>query len=263
MMMMATDLLEDLLEAAREFRGPGGADLQQTQRPTTVTLNLCKAGHQRRDRSLPYFSHLRRWNCPIWTIGQDSSQRWPLVWQDICMDSAKILKPTAPSHRAGWLRLPLWTPHLNHVDKHIVKCQSNPQRRIRQAGFDQMLDVHKPNGAFIAWEEGPNSILPASCQRAYLKLISNLVSEPILNANRRGMELAYFEEESGARIWEYKIARNEIHNFQNLGVRGLCRLGSSCSQLDVCTRRPQVYHHLTSTKSSLPAKTRLAPTNGS
>lgn len=105
------------------------------------------------------------------------------TWLNICKGWAvlkKWLVPGQPANLAGWRALPLWRPHLNHVNPTTVKCSTVARRTLYDRGFVYMEDVMHPNGAFITWEEAQRKGAGNGGEAAFRNLLANLKTQPDL-----------------------------------------------------------------------------------
>lgn len=67
-----------------------------------------------------------------------------VVWKNLCLTWNKLkkqIKPIAPDIRVGWLRLPIWHPHVNHIPPCFPRISQASLDYFHQAGFRMMEDL--------------------------------------------------------------------------------------------------------------------------
>jgi hypothetical protein len=107
-------------------------------------------------------------------------------------------------------------PHLNQENTK-VDCKANPKQQLRDAGYVNMQDIMKVDGNFRTWEEGPQQVVPASCRRAYGKLLGSLKQQISLSDKRRQKVPVYFQEEVTDVVRKYLVRREEVQrNLESL-----------------------------------------------
>lgn len=117
------------------------------------------------------------------------------------------LVPRRPANMEEWGELPLWLPHLNHVDGDIVRYSTAAQRALRECGFNRMADVSNHNLQLINWEEAVRRGAPRRSEAAFGGLIRNLKSVPEVDHPDDLHDLFLQDTSSRARplIWQFRV----------------------------------------------------------
>lgn len=155
------------------------------------------------------------------------------MWRNLCSGWAslkKCLSPRVPSNIEEWGDLPLWRPHVNHVEAKLVRCNTIAQRSLKQAGFQFMADILGPDNVPIQWDEALQRGAPANCEQAFTALTRNLKIVPEIGPPETDKDL-FLEESSSGRVWQYRVAarraterwipfmnlRDPTHTFRTVG----------------------------------------------
>lgn len=113
--------------------------------------------------------------------------------------SKSHLKPHRPANFEEWEALPLWRPHLNHVDGSLARCLSSAQWALRDNGFVHMADMlHNPMTT-IKWEEAVRRGAPRRSQAAFDALFWNLKRIPKVDHPEELHDL-FLQDTSGREI---------------------------------------------------------------
>lgn len=156
-------------------------------------------------------------------IQQVSSHRWATVdltwvvskcghmemggsdtWRNICRGWEKMkvhIHISRPINMEEWRNLPLWRPHVNHLDPKLVRCHTRPLRLIREAGFHRMDDILDLGGMFLSWNVVRDEGLPPACGQAYDNMTANLVRVPAIDPGiDHSQVLREFYVDAGAKM---------------------------------------------------------------
>lgn len=155
----------------------------------------------------------RKWGHPdfTWVVSQCGRMEYTgsNVWGNICKGWAQLkplLVPSPPSNSEAWGSLPLWRPHVHHINASLVKCSSLAQRQLREAGLETMADITDGSGQLLRWAQISNrGNLNSSCEAAFSKLQRNVrqfAPEGSLSLTPLFLE-SY--EDNPHRIWQYML----------------------------------------------------------
>lgn len=161
----------------------------------------------------------RRWGTAdlSWTVSQCGTMKisGSAPWRRICSSWATLrrrLKPKRPANLEEWKELPLWRPHLNHIDGSLARCSSIPQKALRDSGFNRMGDVLDTATSAISWAEARRRGAPQNCEAAFRQLVLNLQLVPILDQPEephdlflQGMSLV-----NNDRVWQFRIKARHL-----------------------------------------------------
>lgn len=128
-----------------------------------------------------YMASARRWGAEdlTWIVTSCGTMKMggSAPWRNLCSSWATLKKRLAPKRPVSveeWGDLPLWRPHLNHVDGKLVRCTTIAQQSLRRAGLHFMADILTPGNVPIQWEGARRRGAPMNCERAFNALIQNL-----------------------------------------------------------------------------------------
>lgn len=131
-------------------------------------------------------------------------------WKNISRGWASMQKwllPRKPANLAEWGDLPLWRPHLNHVNRESVGCTTLARRSLRDCGLRRMGDILGPRGEFISWNEARGLGARAFAETTFQDLLRNLWDRPTIRHPEEQMEF-YMEatEVVGKQlVWQYQL----------------------------------------------------------
>lgn len=174
-------------------------------------------------------------------------------WRNICRGWATLkqhLLPSQPSNLEEWENLPLWRPHVNHVDKKKVKCSTIAQRLLHHHGFKFMRDVWSVADGLHTWQQASQRGAPPACEAAFQALISNLKAAPEIGPPGKLMDV-YFENRDGPEprlAWHFRLqaqhATERRAPFLSVEepVRTFRRIGKSLTKIANC--RPGAHRRL-------------------
>jgi hypothetical protein len=141
-------------------------------------------------------------------VGSNAFQALCYSWES----AKQQILPREPDNREQWLDLPLWSFHVNQVQSRAIDCKSNPKQQLLAAGFAKMRDILQEDGTFREWENGPAQRVPASCRRAYSKLLSQVKLIPQLSAVRSQRVSVFMEEVEAGKVRRYMVKREEVQS---------------------------------------------------
>lgn len=128
---------------------------------------------------------LRRWGCPdlSWIVSSCGKMQMggSAPWRNICnawSSLKKHLKPKRPANLEERRDLPLWPPHMNHINEREVKCSTIAKKALQAHGLVSMGDVLQPDGSFITWGEATQRGVPLASEGAFHALLGNLKPVP-------------------------------------------------------------------------------------
>lgn len=130
----------------------------------------------------------RKWGISdlSWIVskGGSSESLGSSSWQNICKAWGSLkpfLRHAAPRNQEEWRELPLWRPHIQHVSESRVKCTTQAQRRLRDAGILTIGDISEADGRYKPWESLPVNKEDTASRRAYEALIANLRQQALFD----------------------------------------------------------------------------------
>lgn len=149
------------------------------------------------------------------------------VWKNVCkgwIELKKKLLPSKPNNLDDWGNLPLWRPHMNHVDPKIVRCSTITQRLLKNHGFNFMADVWTAANGFVTWQEAIVRGAPLRCENAFMALIHNLKAIPEV-AHPDSLQDLYLQGADGPDqhlVWLFRLPASQASArwipFLNRGV---------------------------------------------
>lgn len=161
----------------------------------------------------------RRWGNEdlTWIVAQCGTMRMEgsAPWRNICKAWADLkgkLVPLRPANFEEWTDLPLWTPHLNHVDCSIVSCKSAAQKALRNCGFRRMVDILDAPDSAITWEEAVRRGAPVRCEVAFRNLIQNIILNPVVDAPN-ALHDFYVQGTDGPdrdMVWQFRLPSQHL-----------------------------------------------------
>lgn len=165
-------------------------------------------------RSYIHNASARRWGTEdlTWIVTKCGTMRMDgsALWRNLCSGWAHLkdrLAPRRPANLEEWGDLPLWRPHINHVDQKLVCCSTIAQRTLCQTGFPFMSDILHPGNGFIRWEEARRREGPPQCERAFNALVQNLKAIPEIGPPEDKQDL-FLADNNGDLIWQYRLPAN-------------------------------------------------------
>lgn len=179
---------------ARHHGGLGLLLIEEQHRAIAGNLILWVLGPTSHPLRLILQSHIheiseKKWGCKdlTWavTMGGSRSSRGSAAWKNICKAWTKLkplLLPVDPRNIEEWKQLPLWRPHRNHNNHSLVNCSTRARQWLRTHGINMMGDVISPTGQFVNWADIQPGNTNVSRERAFQKLIDNLLVIPTLDA---------------------------------------------------------------------------------
>lgn len=162
----------------------------------------------------------RRWGFGdlTWIVTHCGTMNMPssAPWQNISRAWASMRKwllPSQPANLSEWRDLPLWRPHLNHVDPSLAKCTTIAQQNLRDCGLQRMGDVLCPQALFITWNEARRLGAPISTERAFLDLVRNLHNRTSIRPQNERMDFFVDAGEGSDRqlVWQYQLPARQLH----------------------------------------------------
>lgn len=102
-------------------------------------------------------------------------------WRNLCKSWTvlkKWLRPKCPPNVRGWKALPLWRPHINHINPALARCSTNSSRSLSECGFNVMGDLQDGDGRFISWDEAIGRGAVANGENAFRRLLANCKAIP-------------------------------------------------------------------------------------
>lgn len=120
-----------------------------------------------------------------------------------------------------WKLLPLWSPHLNHRDRKVVKCKSLAHHRLSGMGITCMGDVLTQDaGEFIPWSDQLPGGGDRRGERAYLALLSNLPTVHDIDNDPRLHRIFFAEtgDTVDSLVWQFDVPPEAIL----ANWRGIC-----------------------------------------
>lgn len=204
-------------------------------------------------RSHIYAASARRWGTEdlTWIVTQCGTMKMEgsALWCNLCSRWAalkKWLSPRQPANEEEWGDLPLWRPHINHLDEKLVRCNTIAQRSLRLAGFQVMADVFHLGNVPIQWEEAWRREAPVNCERAFNALILNL--KVILKIGPPDDDQDMFQEDTLSNcVWQYRFAASRATErwvpFMNREepVRTFRKVGFILSAIARCSLPPAAH----------------------
>lgn len=174
------------------------------------------------------------------------------VWKNLCTGWASLKKRLAPKIPSNleelWGDLPLWRPHINHVEEKLVCCTTIAQRSLKQAGFQFMAGVLDQGNVPIQWDEAQQRGAPINCERAFNTLMQNLKIIPEIGPPEAEKDL-FLEDSNTDRVWQYRVeARRATERwipFMNLTepTHTFRTVGSMLSPIAKCSPPPDAHLH--------------------
>lgn len=136
-------------------------------------------------------------------------------WKNLCKGWTHLkskLAPRRPVNLEEWGALPLWRPHVNHVNRAIVKCHSRALHALKDSGFSCMKDVLDRDGNFITWDVAQQRGAPVTCENAFRLILQNL--KPIPELAPQGMlHDIFLEDQDGIGeklVWQFKVPASRL-----------------------------------------------------
>lgn len=131
-------------------------------------------------------------------------------WQNICKGWAalkKRLSPRRPVNLEEWGNLPLWRPHLNHLETKMVRCSTLAQKALRDSGFVCVSDVWTNGPGFISWHEARGRGGPQGSKAAFHSLIANLKQIPKIEPpdSTHDLFVECYEGPAKNTVWQFQI----------------------------------------------------------
>lgn len=169
-------------------------------------------------------SHLKelsygKWGYPklTWVVTQGGSHEslGSPAWQNICQAWAKLkslLIPTDPHNWEEWCSLPLWRPHVHHIETTQVKCTTMAQHHLRATELCTLGDIILPTRQFKEWETLNLNIQDAAGRRDYYNLIANIRRDPHFETIP-GFHLLFFADTTHGnqgRVWKFDISQQDV-----------------------------------------------------
>lgn len=140
-------------------------------------------------------------------------------WINICRSWTGLkrwLLPSRPANLEAWRALPLWQPHVNHIDPTICRCGTVAQKELRAAGFSSMADVTDVRGILVPWARIQLRGIRPDLERAYNLLIWNLKNLPELRPQQTRMPI-YLEginlginEFGSTLVWKFLLPAAQL-----------------------------------------------------
>lgn len=161
----------------------------------------------------------RKWGIAdlSWIVskGGSSESSGSPSWKSICKawGSLKpLLRHAIPRNTEEWRELPLWRPHVHHISESRVKCTTQAQQRLYQAGILTNGDISTEEGHFKLWEDLPVDIEDTAGRRAYEALVAN-IRPPAPFDPQPGPHRVYYGEEMSAiqgKIWLFDVQQHSV-----------------------------------------------------
>lgn len=171
-------------------------------------------------RSHIHHASARRWGTEdlTWAVSTCGTMKLEgsATWLNICKGWATLKKrllPNKPMNLEEWGDLPLWRPHLNHVDPTRVKCSTIAQKRLQQHGFRYMAHVWEAANGFISWQDALLRGAPDTCEAAFTALISNLKVVPEVAPPPDSMHDLFLhgrENNNELVVWQFRVPAHRI-----------------------------------------------------
>lgn len=153
-----------------------------------------------------------------WVIAKGGSKRCrgSPVWQNICVawhGLKPMLEPSPPNNLEDWENLPLWTPHLNHINPRtnpgLVRCRRRAQHRLRAGGLHKMHDIMLPLGDRLALEEVAEHITDTVGRNACMALLASLQDIPVFQTSS-SFQIIYFkilvvDRDQPQSVWQFRV----------------------------------------------------------
>lgn len=122
----------------------------------------------------------------------------------------KKLEPFPPINKEEWGDLPLWRPHLNHIEQGGVRCSTKAQRALRDVGFLLMKDILDAAGILNTWMAAMVRGALPFCKQAFRVLRDNLRPTPtFVNSNSNGHFYVELLKEPKV-VWKYLLPTSRI-----------------------------------------------------
>lgn len=201
-----------LLSVMEQYRAMAGNLMIWVLGPGTHPLRLILQSHIQELST-------RKWGIPnftwIVTKGGSSDSLGSPSWKNICRawgNLKPLLRKATPRNQEEWEDLPLWRPHVHHLNESRARCFTLAQKRLQAAGLTSIKDISEANGQFKRWEELPVRHGDLAGQRAFNALVAN-ISPPIPAEPQPGPHIVFYGEESSetdGNIWKFDVQQNSV-----------------------------------------------------